>query len=78
MPKRFIGSLPGAPARETRADTSRWSLRALSRETEETLWFWQQCTADGTLVAQSPHGFAEYADCLSDAIRNGYLGLQKG
>jgi hypothetical protein len=42
---------------------------------ETNNWKWQQLSADKTVVAESPTGFAEYEACLASAKSNGHVYL---
>lgn len=37
------------------------------------LWRWQQLSANGEVIAESPTGHKDYEECLADAQHNGYV-----
>ena len=36
-------------------------------------WTWQQLSTDGTVIAESPTPYSDYAACLAAASNEGYL-----
>ena len=40
---------------------------------EESGWSWQRLSTDGTVLAESPSLYSEYAICVAAAANEGYL-----
>jgi len=36
-------------------------------------WMWQQLAVDGTVLEQSASGYAQYDDCVLNAMAHGYI-----
>ena len=49
-----------------------WSIRRITDPAKGTGWEWRRRSEDGSLVQVSRFVHTQYAECLTDAVKNGY------